>query len=255
MLIDIHAHLDMLETTPEETIRLAQANGVERIITIGTEPPDHPLVLEIAQKFFPVVSCTLGIHPHHGSVWTEEVGTFIEANLGRLEVVAIGEIGLDYYYNQSPAPEQKETFRRQLELAAKYQMPVQIHTREADQDTVEILNEFRGKVRGVIHCFTGTDWLARNCLDLGYNISFSGVVTFKNAENLREVCRYVPKDRFHVETDSPFLAPVPQRGKKNTPAFVTHTADFVAGLKGMTRPELDEQTGANARQLFPKLNW
>lgn len=255
MLIDIHAHLDMLETTPEETIRIAREAGVERIITIGTEPPDHAVVLEIAQRHFPVVSCTLGIHPHHGSVWTEEVGRFLEENIGRPEVVAVGEIGLDYHYNQSPPEEQKEAFRRQLDLAARHRMPVQIHTRDADEDTVAILEEFRGRVNGVIHCFTGTEWLARKCLDLGYNLSFSGVVTFKNADSLREICKFVPLDRFHVETDAPFLAPVPMRGKKNTPAFVSHTADFVANLKGLSREELEERTNANARHVFPKLNW
>jgi TatD DNase family protein len=255
MLIDIHAHLDMLETPPEETIRLAQEVGVERIITIGTEPPDHPIVLELAQKHFPVVACTLGVHPHHGSVWTEDVGRFLEQNVSRPEVVAIGEIGLDYHYNQSPAEEQKEAFRRQLDLASRFQMPVQIHTRDADQDTVEILNEFKGRVTGVIHCFTGTEWLARQCLDLGYNISFSGVVTFKNADDLRKTCQLVPLDRMHVETDAPFLTPVPLRGKKNTPAYVVHTAAFVAQLRGIPLEKLEEHTNANARHLFPKLNW
>lgn len=253
MLIDIHAHLDMLETPPEETIRLAREAGVGQIITIGTEPPDHPIVLAIAQKYFPVVACTLGVHPHQGAVWTEEVSTFIEANVIRPEVVAVGEIGLDYYYNQSPVPEQREAFRRQLDLAARFKMPVQIHTRDADQDTVEILNEFRGRVTGVIHCFTGTPWLATSCLDLGYNISFSGVVTFKNASELRDTCKRVPLDRLHVETDAPFLTPVPLRGRKNTPAYVTHTADFVANLHGVSRERLEEQTNANARHLFPKL--
>ncbi len=254
MWIDIHAHLDMLETLPEETVRIAQEAGVDRIITIGTEPSDHQQVLAIAQKFFPVVACTLGVHPHQGSMWTEEVGVFLEQNLNRPEVVAVGEIGLDYHYNQSPVEQQREAFRRQLDLAARFQMPVQIHTRDADQDTVEILNEFKGKVKGVIHCFTGTPWLAKHCLDLGYNISFSGVVTFKNAQELREICKTVPLDRMHVETDSPFLAPVPMRGRKNTPAYVVHTAEFVAQLKGITMQQLAQATSANARQLFPKLN-
>lgn len=253
--IDIHAHLDMLEHSPEETVKLALAENVERIITIGTEPADHPVVLEIARKLYPKVYCTLGVHPHHGVEWKEEIGDWIMAHLPEKEVVAVGEIGLDYYYNQSEPEKQKEAFRRQLDIAAQFNMPVEIHTRDAEKDTVEILNDYRGRVRGVIHCFTGTQWLAEKCLDLGFNISFSGVVTFKNAEDLRLTCAWVPLDRMHVETDAPFLAPVPLRGKKNTPAFVVHTAQVVAGLKSVSLEELSRATNENARQLFPKIIW
>jgi len=253
--IDVHAHLDMLEDSPEETLLKAKAVGVSKIVTIGTEPADHPVVLAIAQKLYPDVYCTLGIHPHHGAVWTEQAGAFIEKHITDKEVIAVGEIGLDYYYKQSPIEEQKDAFRKQLDLAGRYKMPVEIHTRDAEPDTVEILKEFKGQVTGLIHCFTGSAWLARQCLDLGYNISFSGVVTFKNADDLRETCKFVPLDRLHVETDAPFLAPVPLRGKKNTPAFVVHTAALVAGLKGITVEELSQATNANARQLFPKIIW
>ena len=253
--IDIHAHLEMLEDSPEVTIAKAQAVGVERLITIGTEPADHPIVLALAKKHFPVVACTLGIHPHHGAVWTSEVDTYLRKHLPEPEVVAVGEIGLDYYYNQSPKAEQQEAFRAQLQLAHEFNLPVEIHTRDAEEDTVQILKEFAGKVRGVIHCFTGTAWLAKNCLDLGYNISMSGVVTFKNADDLRATCKMVPLDRLHVETDAPFLAPVPMRGKKNTPAFVVHTAACVADLHGISIETLAERTNENARQLFPKLKW
>lgn len=253
--IDIHSHLDMLEEGADQAIKSAAAVGVDRIITIGTEPADHPLVLSIAKKHFPVVSCTIGIHPHHGTAWSEEVAKFIEDNVGDPSVVAIGEIGLDYYYNSSPAQEQKVAFRRQLELASKYKMPVEIHTRDAEQDTVDILSEFKGQVTGVIHCFTGSHWLAHQCLDLGYNISISGVVTFKNAQDLRDTVKTLPLDRIHVETDAPFLAPVPMRGKKNTPAFVVHTATAVAELKGISVEKLSEITCENARHVFPKIIW
>jgi TatD DNase family protein len=254
-LIDVHAHLEMLEDTPEIALQKAKAAGVSKVVTIGTEPADHQLVLDLAAKYYPDLYCTLGIHPHHGAVWTEEAGKFITDNLPRKEVIAVGEIGLDYFYTQSPVEEQKHAFRRQLEIAAEFKMPVEIHTRDAEADTVEILKDFKGKVDGLIHCFTGTAWLAHQCLDLGYNISFSGVVTFKNADPLREVVKFVPLDRIHVETDAPFLAPVPMRGKKNTPAYVVHTADLVAQLKGITRQQLEEATNANARQLFPKIIW
>ncbi len=253
--IDIHAHLNMLEEGPEKALELAQEAGVKRIITIGTEPQDHQLVLDLAQKYYPQVYCTLGVHPHEGVVYTEEVGQFIEKHATAKEVVAIGEIGLDYYYNQSPVEDQKKAFRAQMAIAEKLGMPVQIHTRDADEDTVEILKEFKGKVTGVIHCFTGTEWLAMESLALGYNISISGVVTFKNADSLRETVKKVPLDRIHVETDAPFLAPVPKRGKKNTPAYVLHTAEFVSELKGVSLETLCEQTRKNALKMFPKIQW
>lgn len=252
-LFDIHAHLDMMEESVEVTIQKAKEAGVTKIFTIGTEPADHAFVLETARKYYPDVVCTLGVHPHHGAIYTDEVGAFIEKNIQEKALVAIGEIGLDYYYTQSPVEAQKESFIKQMELAARHQMPVEIHTRDAELDTVEILKKFKGQVHGVIHCFTGTKWLAEQCLDLGYNISFSGVVTFKNAHELRETCRFVPLDRMHVETDAPFLTPVPLRGKKNVPAYVVHTARFVAELKGISFEELCRITSANARQLFPRL--
>lgn len=251
--IDVHAHLDMLETTPEEVLARAKSVGVNTIVTIGTEPSDHQFVLETARRLYPDVYCTLGVHPHQGMLWDENVGKFIAEHLHEKQVIAVGEIGLDYHYNLSEVAAQREAFRRQLEIAAEHKMPVQIHTREAEQDTVEILKEFKGKVTGLIHCFTSSQWLAEQCLDLGYNISFSGIVTFKNAEDLRETCKMVPLHRLHVETDSPFLSPVPVRGQKNTPAHVVHTAELVAKLKGVTLEQLSQITNENARQLFPKI--
>jgi TatD DNase family protein len=253
--LDMHAHLNMLEEGPNEALRLAREAGVAKVVTIGTEPADLPLVMEIAEKNYPNVFCTLGIHPHEGQVYTPEIGQFIEANVNKPWVIAVGEIGLDYYYEHSPHEEQKQAFRAQLAIAERTKMPVQIHTRDADEDTIAIMKEFAGKVKGIIHCFTGTPWLAQEALALGYNISISGVVTFKNAESLREIVRSLPLDRIHVETDAPFLAPVPMRGKKNTPAFVIHTAKFVADLKGITVEKLAEATRENALKMFPKIQW
>ena len=250
---DVHAHIDRLEHSPEEAIRLAIENGVERIITIGTEPSDLQTVMDLADRFQPYVYCTLGVHPHEGGIYDDVAENFIIQNIHHPRVVAVGEIGLDYYYEQSPRDKQIEAFERQLEIAKKFKMPIEIHTRDAEADTVNILKKYRGDVIGLIHCFTGTEWLAKECLDLGYNISFSGVVTFKNAEPLREVVKMVPMDRIHVETDSPFLAPVPMRGKKNTPSFVVHTAQVVADLKNVTLEQLSEATCANTLKLFPKL--
>lgn len=253
--IDVHAHLNMLEEGVEAAIANAKAAGVRKIVTIGTEPEDHPIVLDIARKYYPDVYCTLGVHPHDGKSYTEEAGKFIEAHAQEPVVVAVGEIGLDYYYDQSPRMEQQEAFRQQLAIAQRTGLPVEIHTRDAEEDTIAILKEFQGKVTGLIHCFTGTEGLAKAALDLGFNISFSGVVTFKNADSLRQVVKMVPLDRMHVETDAPFLAPIPLRGKKNTPAFVVHTAKLVAELKGVSEEELARQTRENALKMFPKIQW
>jgi TatD DNase family protein len=253
--IDVHTHLNMLKTTPEEALAEGRAAGVSRFITIGTEPKDHGLVLELARRYFPEVACTLGVHPHEAQLFTDEVSAFIETHAKEKEVVAIGEIGLDYYYDNSPREVQREAFRRQLEIAAKLGMPIEIHTRDAEPDTIEILGEFKGRLSGIVHCFTGTMELAKAALDLGLDISFSGVVTFKNADDLRAVASYVPLERLHVETDAPFLTPVPHRGKPNVPAFVVHTGRFVANLKGVSEDLLRETTVANARRVFPKLAW
>ena len=252
--IDVHTHLNFLkDTTPELALEAARAAGVNRVITIGTEPADHPVVLELAQKYFPEVACTLGLHPHEGKVYSDELDQYLRANVGRKEVVAVGEIGLDYYYDSSPREEQKVAFRRQLMIADEFKMPIEIHTRDAEADTIEILKEFGGRISGIVHCFTGTQLLADQALALGLDISFSGVVTFKSAEALREVVKTVPLDRIHVETDAPFLAPIPMRGKSNVPAFVVHTAKVVASLKGVTEAELLAQTLINAKRTFPKL--
>lgn len=253
MLIDVHCHLDMLETSPEETLNLARQIGVTKLITIGTEPQDHQFVFDTAKRLYPEVYCTLGVHPHQAELWNPQVKAFILDHFSAPWVVAIGEIGLDYYYNQAPQSIQLQAFREQLELAHELNLPVQIHTRDADQDTLMVLNEFRGKVKGIIHCFTGTEALAQGCLDIGLSISISGVVTFKNAEQLRAIVKSIPLDRLLVETDSPFLAPVPHRGKKNTPAFVRDVAIQVATLKGLTLEQLAHQTTQNALQIFSKM--
>lgn len=253
--IDLHTHLNFLEATPEESIALAAENGVERLITIGTCPKDLPVVLHLAEKHNPTVWCTLGIHPHDAKEYSDEVESYILNHVERPEVVAVGEIGLDFYYDNSPRDVQKEAFRRQLALAERVNLPVQVHTRDAEPETVEILQEFSGRVKGVIHCFTGTQWLADEVLKLGFNISISGVVTFKNADALRSIVESVPLGRLHVETDSPFLTPVPLRGKKNTSAYVIHVAEKVAEIKKVSLQQLSEQTKANALNMFSKIQW
>jgi len=251
--IDIHAHLNFLEDDVETSLQKAQQSGVQRIINIGTEPNDLPIVLGLARQHYPKVCCTLGIHPHEASLYSNEIETWIRQNALDKTVVALGEMGLDYFYKNSEPEVQKEAFRRQLAIAAELQLPVEIHTRDADEDTVLILKEFAGRVKGVIHCFTGSAWLAEECLGLGYNISLSGVVTFKNADSLREIARNLPIDRMHVETDAPFLTPTPFRGVKNSPHFMIFTAQFVADLKQMSIADFSQQMILNAQAMFPKL--
>ncbi|OFZ18842.1 MAG: hydrolase TatD [Bdellovibrionales bacterium RBG_16_40_8] len=255
--IDVHAHLNMLEANPEAVIQAAEQCGVARFITIGTGLDDHSKIIEYVKKYQPVVFGTLGFHPHDAKDFSPMSEKFMREHLNNSRIVAVGEIGLDYYYNHSPQDTQREVFRRQMSIANEFQLPVEIHTRDAEADTIDILKEFTGKVKGLLHCFTGTQWLADQALAIGYNISISGVVTFKNSVSLRDVVKSIPLDRLHIETDAPFLTPAPFRGKKNEPAFVVHTAKVVAELKGISVEELAQVTSENAKRLFKRLdqNW
>ena len=253
--IDTHCHFSMMELSPEEVLEKALENGVERMINIGTCPEDHPKVLEIAKKYSPRVFCTLGVHPHDAVQFDADCEKFMRDHFNDKEVVAVGEIGLDYYYEQAPRDKQVHAFEAQMALAEEYQLPVQIHTRDAEPETIEILKKFDGRVKGLIHCFTGTKILAEKALEYGYNIAYSGIVTFKNAAELRETLDIVPLDRLHVETDAPFLTPVPFRGKTNHPAMVIHTAEVVAKQKQVDLSQLALQTRQNALSLFAKLDW
>src|SRR5687768_18050417 len=187
--IDVHTHLNMLEIPPDQALSEAFAQNVKNMITIGTCPDDLPVVLGLAKKYFPQLACTLGVHPHEAELYNPQIEEFIRQNGVNPEVVAIGETGLDYYYEHAPKDVQRDVFRAQLQLAHELGLPVEIHTREAEPDTMQILREYNGKVRGLLHCFTGTWEMAKAGLDCGYHISISGVVTFKNAEALREVVR------------------------------------------------------------------
>jgi TatD DNase family protein len=201
----------------------------------------------------PQVFGTLGFHPHDAKDYSETGEKFLRENLIHPRIVAVGEIGLDYYYDHSPRDVQNQVFRSQMQVAADLGLPVEIHTRDAEEDTLQVLQEFAGRVRGILHCFTGTQSLADGALAIGYNISVSGVVTFKNADALRSVVKSVPLDRLHLETDAPFLTPAPFRGKKNEPAMLLHTAQAVADLKGVTLDELARITNENAEKMFSKL--
>lgn len=250
--IDTHTHFGMLEDDAEVALKNALDAGVYKFINIGTNPEDHESVYKFAQKHYPTVFCTLGVHPHDAKLYSPEVESYLRTQAQQKEVIAIGEIGLDYYYNLSEKETQLLAFEKQMQVASDLNLPVEIHTRDAEEDTINILKKYSGKVTGLLHCFTGTWWCADEAIKLGYNISISGIVTFKNATELQDVVRKVPLDRLHIETDAPFLAPVPQRGKKNQPAFVTHTASFVANLKGVSEKELSQQLLKNTQKLFKK---
>ena len=167
--------------------------------------------------------------------------------------MAVGEIGLDYYYEHSPQEKQKEVFETQLALAKEFHLPVEIHTREAEQDTGFFLKKYQGPGRGLLHCFTSSYDLAKKALDCGYNISFSGIITFKKSEELRQTCKKIPLDRLHIETDAPFLSPEPHRGKENQPAYVPLVAQCVAQLHGVSLEDLSHQLKQNTWDLFPKM--
>lgn len=252
--IDMHCHLPMLDKNPSEVIEEASQHQVQQVITIGTEPEDHLETFQLAKQFFPRVACALGVHPHEAHKYTEDVERFFYEKLPESQVVALGEIGLDYYYERSPRSVQQKMFERQLNVAEKLNVPVQIHTREAESDTIAILKNFSGKIRGNIHCFTGTQYLANGALDLGLDISLSGILTFKNATALQKVALSLPLDRIHIETDAPFLTPMPHRGKKNAPCFLPHTGAFLAQLKQIPAFELQKQLYKNALRTFPKLS-
>ncbi len=251
--IDIHTHLDMLELTPEQALNEAAARGVDRVITIGTQPSDLTFVQEMVARHPGKVYGALGLHPHEAKFFNDDVRKTIEEGVQQPGIVAIGEIGLDYYYEHSDRAAQKIAFESLLDLSVQTDMPVEIHTRDAEDDTIAILENFGGRVRGIFHCFTGTQKLANAGLRLGLNLSISGIVTFKTAEDLRQVVRNTPVDRLHVETDAPFLAPVPHRGKKNLPGFVVETGHFVAGLKGMDVGVFARQMIGNAERVFTRL--
>ena len=249
--IDTHTHFIMLEEGSEKALEFAKSQGVEKFINIGTNPEDHNQVLEFAKKNYPSVFCTLGVHPHDAKIYNDDVDNYLRTHAKEKEVLGIGEIGLDYYYMNSNKEEQHLAFERQLQVARDLNLPVEIHTRDAEADTIDILKNYP-TVKGLLHCFTGTQWLADEASKIGFNISISGIVTFKNAKDLQETVKKIPLDRLHVETDAPFLTPNPHRGKKNTPGFVKHVGEFVANLKGVSTEELQKQTLANTKKLFTK---
>lgn len=254
-LIDSHCHLDRLDLTAhngslDAALEAARERGVGHFLCIGVSAENAADVKTVAERY-PDVHCSVGIHPLDVSAEKEPALEWLLRELDHPRVVAIGETGLDYHYEPESAELQKQSFRLHLEAGRITGKPVIVHTREARADTLALLREADLTAAGVLHCFT-EDWeMAKAALDLGFYISLSGIVTFRNAEALREVARQVPADRLLVETDSPYLAPIPYRGKPNLPQYVREVAELLASVRGVELEALAEQTTENFYRLFP----
>jgi TatD DNase family protein len=254
-LIDSHCHLNYegLAERQDEVLNTARAAGVTGFLNISTRQREWNDVIAVAEANDDVWA-TVGVHPHEADAHPDLGAKVLADAASHQRVIAIGECGLDYYYDKSDRQAQRERFLAHIEAARATGLPLVVHTRDAEEDTAEILGRAveEGGVRGVLHCFTGSQDLALKALDFGFYISLSGIVTFKNAQDLQETARIIPEDRLLVETDSPFLAPVPHRGRKCEPAFVADTARFVAGLRGVDVETLAQQTTDNFFKLFSK---
>lgn len=255
MIIDTHAHLDMdqYDADREEVIQRARDNGVDYILNIGCDVESSARSLELAEQY-DFIYATAGIHPHDVKSIDDTTYAELRRLLAHPRMVAVGEIGLDYFKNYSPQDLQRTHFRNQLELAKELDKPIIIHCRDANEDMISILSEFypaNEKARsGIFHCFSGDQKLADKALEMGFYISFSGSVTFKKSDELRAVAKTIPADRLFVETDCPFLTPAPNRGKRNEPSFVHHTAQLVAEVRGLRVEDVQRTTELNFFELF-----
>jgi len=260
MLVDSHCHLDpgnLKGQEPDAVLERARAAGVTGFVAIGVggDPAAARHAVSLAERRADVVAI-VGLHPHEASAFTPDLWDELTRLSRHPRMVAVGEIGLDYHYDFSPREVQREVFRRSIALAHELGKPIAIHTREAADDTLAILQEERARdVGGVFHCFSEDVAFARKALDLGFDISLSGIVTFPKAETLHEVARFVPSDRYFVETDSPYLAPVPFRGKRCEPAYVVHTARRIGELRGVSFDQVAAETTENVARRFGLQDW
>ncbi len=250
-MIDTHCHLDYLEQlSTADILAHAGSNGVDRCITIAVSPENLDRVRALTREY-DVVYGTQGVHPHEADMYDESVGERIRSVLPDPKLVAIGEIGLDYHYDHSDRSQQRWAFAEQLQIALDLDLPIVVHTRDADDDTMAIFREFSGQgLRGVIHSFTSSMALAEFCLSEGFHLGFNGIITFNKAENVREIVTAAPLDRILLETDAPFLTPVPFRGRENAPFYLPLVAQKVAELKGVSTEAAIAQTRNNAEGLF-----
>ncbi|SIT65783.1 TatD DNase family protein [Ectothiorhodosinus mongolicus] len=256
MFIDSHCHLDRVDLEAfggevQGVLNAANEAGVEHMLCISIDMNNYPQVLALAEKYAQV-NCTVGMHPNAREGHEPSIAELVEM-AAHPRVVGIGETGLDYHYNEGDLTWQHERFERHLEAARQARLPVVIHSRAAPRETIEVLRQAHAEdFGGVLHCFS-EDWnMAKAGLDLGFYVSFSGILTFKSAQELREVARKVPADRLLIETDSPYLAPVPHRGKPNHPAWVRHVAECLAEVRGEPLEAIAEHTTTNYHRLFKK---
>lgn len=257
IFVDSHCHIDgeQFDADRDEVVERAKNAGVEMMLTVGTGNPHDGEIARAVKtaENYENVFASVGVHPHDAKLYDDKAENHLIELAKNKKVVAWGEIGLDYFYDHSPREVQRKVFRRQIKTAKNLNLPVIIHSRDADDETVEILAEEYGTTLGrggIMHCFGGTAKMAESMLDIGFLISFAGNVTFKKAENLREAARIVPLDKLLIETDCPFLAPVPNRGKRNEPSFVVHTAQFLANFYSVELEKLANQTTENFLKFF-----
>lgn len=249
-LIDTHSHIYMIEKiSVDEVLQNAISNGVKKIIVPSSCASDIDDVFELAQKYENVY-CYLGIHPEEAKDWSGENKEKIKTLAASPKVVGIGEIGLDYYRDKSNIDLQKEIFIKQIELANELNLPLNIHDRDAHKDTFDILKEHNKNSAVIMHCFSGSPEFAVECLKEGWYIALGGVVTFKNAKKMKDVAKIVPLEKLLLETDAPYLTPVPHRGEENQPAYVKFTAEEIAKLKGISFEETAQTTSANAEKIL-----
>lgn len=255
MFIDSHCHLNYkgLVEQEREVLARARANGVQGMLNISTRESEWDAVIGLAERE-PAVWASVGIHPHEADQHGDMTSAKLVEKARHPDVIGIGETGLDYYYDYSDREQQQACFRQHIAAARESGLPIIVHTRDAEEDTARIMREEmeQGAYSGVIHCFTASADFARIALDLGLYISLSGIVTFKNAKDLQEIAQTIPDDRLLIETDSPFLAPVPHRGRTCEPAFVSDTARFLAELKNIEIESVAAQTTSNFFRLFSK---
>jgi TatD DNase family protein len=256
MLVDSHCHLDFPDFAPEldAVVERARAAGVGRMVTISTRVKKHDQVLAVAEKY-PDVFCSVGTHPHHSHEELEVDANTLISLSKHPKVVAIGEAGLDYHYDTGPHELQAKSLRQHIAAARETGLPLVIHSRDCDDDMAQILTEEigQGAFPAVLHCFTGGRDLAFKAIELGLSISFTGILTFKRSDDLRAIAKDLPADRILVETDSPYLAPLPYRGKRCEPAYVVETAKVLAATRGVSEEEIAAQTTENFFRLFNKV--
>ena len=259
MYVDSHCHLDFdqFDADRDGIVARARSAKVERILTISTTMTGFPKILQIAEHYDDVY-CSVGVHPHDAEKPGQDItADSLAAHLNHPKIVAIGETGLDYFYEYAPREAQQRNFRQHIRACIQTGAPLIIHTRDAEDDTIKILKEeragFENKLRGVLHCFSSQRRMAEFGLEIGFYISLSGMLTFNKSQEIRDIARDVPLDRLMVETDAPFLAPVPFRGKTCEPAFVVHTAACLAQIKGLEIQEIASVTTDNFYRLFNKV--